>query len=240
MLTLVALFLFPSALSLFGEGEERERRIIPLPVLFFAPETGIGFGASAVYYVTPYSDAVIQKPDVVSAVAFYTQKNQLLVAAGSETYFRRSGDRLSVEGIAQRFPDKFWGVGPDTAARNEEGYTPFEVGFGIGYQWNISQRLFLGPLYVFSLIDTREVEEGGLLDEGLVRGSGGARASGLGVRFTADSRDSTFYPRQGYLTDATAILYGKFLGSTQGFSQLFARVGLLRIFPKIYRIRNEL
>jgi hypothetical protein len=221
-LALIAFLFFPSAVTLLGDGgqEKRDRRIIPLPVFFITPETGFGLGASALYYVSPYTDAVIQKPDVASVVAFYTQKNQLLVAAGSEIYLRRSGDRLNVEGIVERFPDKFWGIGPDTPDQNEEAYTPFEVGFGIGYQWNLSRGFFLGPLYVFSLIDTKEVEEGGLLDEGLVSGSDGTRASGVGVRFTADRRDSTFYPRRGYLIDTTVVLYCRVLGSTSDFSQL--------------------
>jgi hypothetical protein len=221
-LALIALLLFPSAVTLHGDSDEekRERGIIPLPVFFITPETGLGLGASAIYYVSPYTDAVVQKPDVVSAVAFYTLENQLLVAAGSETFFRRSGDRLNVEGTAQRFPDKFWGIGPDTPDQNEEAFTPFEFGFGLGYQWNLSRGLFLGPLYVFSLIDMREVEEGGLLDGGLVLGSNGTRASGVGVRFTADSRDGAFYPRRGYLIDSTVMLYSRALGSSKGFGQL--------------------
>ena len=233
---ILALFLlWPSAVSLLRADleEKRQRRIIPLPVLFITPETGFGFGASAIYYVSPYSDAVVQQPNVLSLVGFYTQKNQLLVAAGAETYMRRSGDRLNVEGVVQKFPDKFWGIGPDTPAQNEEDYTPFEFGIRVGYQWNLSRGFFLGPLYAFSLIDMKTVEEGGLLDGGGVKGGEGARASGAGIRFTANRRDNPFFPRRGFLIDTSVVVYSRILGSADDFSQF--RLDYRHFFPLFKR-----
>ena len=223
VIILTVCMLFPSAVSLLGVDREEKRhgRIIPMPVFFITPETGFGFGASAIYYVSPYSDAVVQQPDVVNLVGFYTQKNQLLVAAGAETYMRRSGDRLHMEGVVQKFPDKFWGIGPDTPAVNEEDYTPFEFGIGVGYQWNLSRGFFLGPLYNFSLIDMQAVEEGGLLDGGEVKGGEGTRASGAGIRFTANRRDNPFFPRRGFLIDTSVVLFSRIIGGADDFSQFY-------------------
>jgi outer membrane protein assembly factor BamA len=146
---------------------------------------------------------------------------------------RRSGDRLNVEGVVQKFPDKFWGIGPDTPAQNEEDYTPFEFGIRVGYQWNLSRGFFLGPLYAFSLIDMKTVEEGGLLDGGGVKGGEGARASGAGIRFTANRRDNPFFPRRGFLIDTSVVVYSRILGSADDFSQF--RLDYRHFFPLFKR-----
>ena len=212
-------FLFPAYSHAEEDIEKRERRFIPFPVFFITPETGFGLGASLLYYISPFSDAVVQQPDLLSAVAFYTQNNQWLTALGMEKYFRQSGNKLNVAGVVQKFPDKFWGIGPVTPDEFEENYTPFEVSFGIGYQWYLSRGFFLGPVYSFAYIDMKEVEEDGLLDTGFITGSEGTRASGVGLRFTADRRDSPFFPRRGFLLDSTVMIYSALIGSEEDFSQ---------------------
>jgi outer membrane protein assembly factor BamA len=203
-----------------SSDHKRRGRFVPLPVFFVTPETGFGLGAAGLYYIQPHADAVVQQPNIISGVAFYTQNNQILTALVLDSYRRRSGDRLSVQATVQKFPDIFYGIGPNTPAFLAETYTPVEISFVIGYQWRIKPSLYLGPLYGFSLTDIKEVEEGGLLDQGTITGSEGTRASGVGARFTADTRDNYFYTRRGYLIDTQVILFSKAIGSAENFAQL--------------------
>lgn len=202
------------------DREKRPSRFIPFPVVFYSPETGFGFGAGALYYVDPHPDAVVQKPDTINGIGFYTVKNQMLLAMSMNRYLRRNGNNLSVKAVGMKFPDKFWGIGPDTPDIAEEDYTPREIAFTIAYQWRLSPYIYLGPAYGFSDIAMKEVEEGGLLDEGSITGSDGTRLSALGARFTLDKRDSTFYTRRGYLVDATFLAAGHMLGSSEDFIQM--------------------
>ena len=89
-------------------GEKRPRRFIPFPMLFYSPETGLGFGAGAHYYVYPQRDAVVQKAEAINGIAFYTVQKQMLLSLSMNRYFRRSGNLLRVQAVGMKFPDKFW------------------------------------------------------------------------------------------------------------------------------------
>jgi outer membrane protein assembly factor BamA len=200
--------------------ERRKGRIVPLPVFFVSPETGWGLGAAGLYIIQPHMDAVVQQPDIISGVVFYTQKNQILAALLLDTYRRKTGNRLNIQSTAQKFPNIFYGIGPNTPAFLAEAYTLVELSFLTSYQLKIKPSLYLGPLYGFSLMVNKETEEGGLLDQGIIRGSDGTRASGVGVRFTADTRDNYLYTRSGYLVDTKIILFSDLIGSEENFNQL--------------------
>lgn len=223
---LFALLFLISGISLAESGTEggdhgkRQRRLIPFPVVFYSPETGLGLGAAALYFVAPMADAVVQAPDTINAIAFYTTRNQILLALSMNKYFMRSGNNLSVQAVGMKFPDKFWGIGPDTPDSAEEDFTPRELAFIIGYQWRLSPSIYLGPEYGFSNIVMKEVEEGGLLDEGSITGSDGTLVSALGARFTLDKRDSSFYSRRGYLVDVGFLAASHLIGSREDFVQM--------------------
>jgi outer membrane protein assembly factor BamA len=217
--------LHPPGLGADGSADEsgaqkRPVRFVPFPVLFITPETGLGFGAAGLVYVLPRPDAVVQKSDIYSVIAFYTQNNQLLTGLGMEKYFTRSGDKLNVLATVQKYPDVFYGIGPDTPSSQLEGYTPLEFSFIAGYQWRLNDVLYLGPLYGFSYISMQEVEPGGLLDQGEITGSEGTTASGVGLHFTADTRDSQFFPRRGFLFETELLVYSRFIGSEEDFVSL--------------------
>ena len=200
--------------------EKRPSKFIPFPVVFYSPETGMGFGAGALYYVNPHTDAVVQQPDAINGIGFYTLKNQMLLAASMNKYFMKSGNLLTLRAVGMKFPDKFWGIGPDTPDSAEENYTPREIAFIGAYQWRLSSRVYLGPAYAFSDIDMKEVEEGGLLYEGDITGSDGTFVSALGARFTLDRRDSSIYSRTGNFFDVTFLAANQVLGSHEDFIQM--------------------
>ena len=200
--------------------EKRPRKFIPFPVVFYSPETGMGFGAGALYYVNPHPEAVVQQPDTVNGIGFYTLKNQMLLAASMNKYFMKSGNLLTMRAVGMKFPDNFWGIGPDTPDSAEEAYTPREIAFIGAYQWRLSSSAYLGPAYAFSDIDMKEVEEGGLLDEGDITGSDGTFVSAFGARFTLDRRDSSIYSRTGNYFDVTFLAANHVLGSQEDFIQM--------------------
>jgi len=228
------LLLFPGMLMAEDEegdvkAGERKGKFLPFPVVFYTPETGMGFGAGALYLAEPLPGAVVQEPDTVNGIAFYTVKNQLLVAAIVNKYLVKTGDKLNLQGIVQKFPDEFWGIGPDTPDTAEESYTPQEFAFTLGYQWMLTQSVYLGPEYTFSSIKIKEVEEGGLLDAGGITGSDSTLVSVIGGRMTLDNRDSRIYARRGCFFEAALAAAGRFIGSTENFGQ--ADFDYRRYFP---------
>ena len=60
-----------------------------------------------------------------------TSKKQLMVVLGTELYWDRERTTPSLFPSTSDFPDKFFGIGRDTKADDEEDYTPeqFTVDF---------------------------------------------------------------------------------------------------------------
>ena len=98
--------------------------LIPLPVIFYQPETGLGFGLTAINYYRATPGDTLSPPSSVSFVGIYTTKNQLVLAVSSDMYVAEDRWRISSAVSYSRFPTKFWGIGNDTPDSAEEDYTP--------------------------------------------------------------------------------------------------------------------
>jgi hypothetical protein len=197
---------------------EREKQFIPIPIVFYTPETSIAFGGSLVYIRSPL-DVADAKTDVWNAVAFYTFKKQILTAISGEQYFGTGGLKLDIGATVAKFPDKFWGIGPDTPSENEEDYTQIEFNLNAGLLWEVHHDLYIGPYYIFSYFGMKETQDGGLLDQGIITGSDGTIVSGIGLKTTLDRRDDVMYPKTGYRFDLEFLWHPLFIGSNEKFSQ---------------------
>jgi hypothetical protein len=108
----------------------------------------------------------------VSAFFMYTQNEQIVSNLGTEFYFREEAYKLDGFVSYVEFPDKFYGIGPDTPESNEEQYTPRSTSFATGLQKRLRIGLHAGIRYEFTEWDVIETEEGGMLDDGSITGSG--------------------------------------------------------------------
>jgi hypothetical protein len=195
--------------------------IVPLPVVFYTPETSLAFGG-AVLAIRPPAPGLTEtgRPNVTRAIAYYTVKNQIQAAVTWEMYPAGDKHRLVLEGYGRKFPDLYYGIGPDTPAQNEEPYTPAELTFEGSFQWKLAPDLYLGPTFLFTRSELVEVVDGGMLDSGGVPGSGGVTVSGLGVRLNYDRRDDVFYPRTGRYAEVETAHFPAWLGSTMAYSRI--------------------
>ena len=171
------------------------RRFIPFPVLFYAPETGFGFGAAAAWYFR----AEESRLSSVSPLAVYTTKNQFLVSARLESWLGRDRWRAVADAGFSRFPTKFWGIGNDSPDEAEEDYTPRTVRGLVGLERRVAGALYAGITASALVRDLVEVEEGGSLETGTVPGTGRSELRALGLSATWDSRDDVVTPRRGVL-----------------------------------------
>jgi outer membrane protein assembly factor BamA len=202
---------------------ERSVDIIPLPVIFSSPETGFAFGAAVVVITDPSSGGYrAARPNVLQAVLFYTTEKQILGAAVWEKYLGDDRYRLVIEGLARRYPDKFYGIGPDSRSVDEEDYTFLEFSLVGTFQWRIAPGLYLGPSYLLSRNTLDKIEEGGLLDTGDIPGAEGVTSSGLGFRLNYDMRDDRFYP----LTGRYAEFEGGYSNALFGGTREYFFIGL--------------
>ncbi len=192
----------PSALLAQEPAEEQAetvvvegRRFIPFPVLFYAPETGLGFGAAAVWYFRSEESRLSS----ISPLLVYTTRGQFLLSTRLEAWF--GGDRWRAVGDAgfSRFPTKFWGIGNETPDASEEDYTPRTVRGLAVVERRVAGHLYAGVTASALARDLVEVEEEGALSSGTVPGTGRSELWSAGLSATWDSRDDVVAPRRGAL-----------------------------------------
>ena len=201
------------------EGKE-SWGIIPVPFIIYTPETGWAGGGAAMFYYNPDPDDPEQRPSTISGSGSYTEKEQISLGIGTQSYFAKDDYSLNAGFSYNKFPSTFFGIGPNTTLEGGERYT--QVGFTISgsFSWEVYKHWHLGPNYRYSRYTMEKREVNGLLARGDIPGSDGATVSGGGLQVSWDERDHGFYPLKGHLLDLEGSVYRKEIGSSENFSQM--------------------
>jgi len=199
------------------------KSLIPLPVVFYQPETGFGFGASAVYLfhlgpATRSEQAAL--PSAVSAIGIYTTKSQIIAAVQTELYPASGRYRYIGEVSFAKFPTKVWGIGNDTPEDLEEDYTPVSFDLSLEAQRRLRRGWYAGLTARFAYRELKEIEAGGLIDSGRIPGTEDGRIVGAGVLLLRDTRESTWYPRSSSYHQIRAMLFDGAIGSDYDYLSL--------------------
>jgi len=213
--------------------------IVPLPALFYQPETGTGFGVLVTYYFRPGRAGRDTPPSELGLTAIYTTKKQILTSLGTRLYL--SGGSLRVAGnvAAIKFPTKFWGIGNATPDEAEEDYTPLAFLFVGEALQEVRRGWFLGGRVQVAHRTLREVSDSGQLVTGTVPGSEDGRAVEGSLLVTYDVRDNTIYPNAGAYVQLTLLGAATALASDFGYGglQLDARAYLSPLSRHVLALR---
>lgn len=196
--------------------------LVPLPVLFYQPETKLGFGGVASYYfwlTDPPAAASGERfqPSSLTAVALYTTRKQIITALEGELWLGDGRWRVLGNLGFSKFPTKFWGLGNDTPEDAEEDYTPLVFNSLVEVQRGVGKGWFLGGIVQAGYRELREAADSGLLAGGTIPGAENGGIVGLGAVVSWDTRNSTVYPRSGWYHQARAVLYDGSFGSRYDF-----------------------
>ncbi|MCP4131938.1 MAG: BamA/TamA family outer membrane protein [bacterium] len=191
--------------------------IVPIAIPMYTPDTKFMAAGAVVYYNNPYPENPGQKPDEISVYAAYSQLHQASVGMNTERYYNGDKMKLFLEGEFSRWPDLFWGLGPNAKDSFEEEYST--TGFYIkgSFMWEVYKQLYIGPLYGFTYRAMKERTENGILAGNSIPGSDGTIVSGIGFHINWDTRDSSFYPHKGFWLEMKTGLNRKEFGSEYNF-----------------------
>ncbi len=205
-------------------------RIFPLPIFFYTPETGIAGGAAALYLVRTQNAS---RPSSVTGDVIYTEKKQVILELNGDIYFSGDDYRLLTSLVYQKYPNKFFGVGNNTALSAEETYTPRSFLARAVLYCNVVSRFNVGPAIRYGTMTMVDIDRAGLLAPGNIPGSIGGTVSGIGFVANWDSRDNTFAPYNGSFYQLTATNYQKAAGGDFSYTdiQLDTR-NYLEILPR--------
>jgi hypothetical protein len=193
---------------------------VGFPVAFYTPETGFGGGAALGYIFPRLGD---RHPSSLLGIGFYTEKNQTVIALIPELYLE-SGFHGLVEMEYQKFPDSYWGIGPDTEDDDEEKYTPELMEARLLAEFEVHPGLRLGGQYRYRREVMLEKEEDGKLQDRNLPGSQGATIAGIGVLGSYDSRDNRFSSQEGWYLFLSYTSYGRTVFSDYPYNSLMLDV----------------
>lgn len=225
-------FLFGFLLVLFNtpvEAQKEDRtaqdtiknfKLTAMPVLFYLPETGLGYGGLGIGTFRFKEEPMESYPSSVQLAVSYTSKNQLLVWAPYELYWDNERWRFFGELGFYKYFYNFYGVGIDT---QEEDLETYEVDFPrlrASILREVYPNFLVGAAYELDIYYNLSFEENGILDNSNVQGrSGAGTISNLGLLAVYDTRDHVFQPTRGFFMQAGAFSAMDILGSSFSFSK---------------------
>lgn len=190
-----------------------------LPVLYYTPETRIAGGALVNYFFRESGSNDSTRASSLMPVIVYTQNKQVAAEISSDLYWKDETYYSKGYVSFSKFPDKFYGIGNNTAESNEEDFTPQFFILRVNFQKNLQSGFYAGIGYEFESRKMVEVEDTGLLAAGDIIGSDGGTVSGGGFLLNWDTRNSNFFPTRGRYYQLSASYFGGILGSDFDFSR---------------------
>ena len=220
----LAILFFVSGISAQGEPKKvidstKNFRLTALPVVFFLPETGLGYGGIGIGTFRFKGESKQSRPSTVQLAITFTSKNQFLLFAPFELYSDAEKWRFIGELGYYKYFYNFFGKGVDSNLENLEIY---EVKFPrarLKVLREVLPNISVGLAYEFDNYNQPELEEDGILDSGTFEGTEGGTISNLGLTAFYDSRDNIFFPTEGFYVQASAFSAINFLGSSFSYSK---------------------
>jgi outer membrane protein assembly factor BamA len=197
---------------------------VGIPAFFYTPETGFGGGPALGYIFPRLGD---RHPSSIMGVFFYTEKKQSIFALTPEIYLEGGFHGVTEVGY-EKFPDSFWGIGPDTKDGDEEKYTPEQVRARVVGEFEIYPDLRAGLQIEYWREVVLETEDGGQLEQRDITGSTGGTNFGAGLIASYDTRDNLFSSERGWYLKLSHETYG---GLISNFDFTHVSLDLRRFFP---------
>jgi len=185
-----------------SDTADNGNKLLAIPVVFYTPETRLGFGATAIYNFRFRGESKESRSCQIAPGFAYTLEKQLLLYTPFTLFWDDQRFYSFGEvGYYKYFYD-FFGVGNENPTEYIESYT---VNFP-RIQLNLLRQVktssvYLGPQYWFEHYDVKEREMGKQLIGDSIVGSAGGFTSGLGFMQVLDTRDQIYYPKKGVYTE---------------------------------------
>lgn len=212
IIALVFCCLFLSGHSFSQEDTLRYKtRFFGLPVIFYAPETRFGFGAAGILSFKTDPNDTLLRPSQVTLGGVYTLERQLLFYTPFDIWIQQNNYQAKGELGYYDYFYRYFGNGNQT--QPEEIYTVTFPRVRAEFTRRVYRQIYAGLKYTFDGFNITAVQEGGILDQGIVTGSQGGTISGLGGIAKFDNRDNVFYPTKGWYVEGSYVRFTPKIGS---------------------------
>jgi outer membrane protein assembly factor BamA len=199
--------------------EEKRNYLVPIPVIYYTPETKLALGASFAWIYRSNPEDVESRASTLGGIGIYTLKNQVVLGLGLDHYFDRDRQQITAALAYRKFPNDFYGIGNDTPVDDPEEFTDEGAGVNVDYLRTLRGPWRAGFGLMFGNSSITGVEPGDMLDGAAIPGSSGGQVLGAGLMAHYDSRDQVGYPTTGSFGQLAWRQHGEVLGADYAFGQ---------------------
>jgi outer membrane protein assembly factor BamA len=198
----------------FKQDTSKSIKYLLLPVVYRTIETDWAFGLSgSISFKTSYKNDTLIRTSNIQAFGIFTTENQNIQVIDATIFFPKEKYILYTQISHSYFPDKFWGIGPNTKEGEVDPYVFEQVYFSPHLKRKIAKKFFAGVLYEYQDVFKVDYSKGGTFDTSAFYGKKKYLVSGLGFSLSYDSRNNSFWPTKGIFYESTFTKFDDLIGS---------------------------
>jgi len=222
---LTGVLLFSSICSLYAQNHKKVKdstknlKVNALPVVFYLPETGVGYGVLGLSTFRLKGEQPNTRPSNIQLGITLTSKKQFLLFMPFEFYFDHEKWRVTGELGYYKYFYNYFGRGIDSRMEDQEVYTADFPRFRLNTYREIIPRLSIGIGYEFDGYNVLKPEPGGLLENANEIGVNGGTISNFGLLALFDNRNNIFYPTKGWYIESSYFASAKWAGSSFSYTK---------------------
>lgn len=236
---ILSFLLICSSIVTSSQAQEKEKDTIEnlklnvLPVIFYTPETGLGYGGLGLTTFRLPNEKENTRPSSIQLGITFTTKKQFLLFMPYELYLNDEKWRFKGELGYYKYFYNFYGIGIDSREDDQELYTADFPRFRLAAYREFFDSFLVGVGYEFDGYNVLKPKPDGLLDNTAdIIGKEGGTISNLGLLALYDTRDNIFHPSKGWYVEAAFYSSTKWLGSSFSYSKFELDA---RYFQKVKR-----
>lgn len=231
-LCFLILFLFTSFSKIDAQIQEIENEkkdttetkrysFVPLPLVYFTPETRWGFGVGAFLSFRFKNQTQAVPPSQLQVGFAYTLEKQLLSYLPFQLFVKEGKLKLYGELGYYKYVYRYFGNGSDALESDEEIYKVDFPRVRLNALYRVHPKIFTGVRYFMDDYKIQDIEMDGLLATQDILGNKGGLISAFGVVANYDSRDDIYYPMRGSIVEFSLLANSKYFGSDFEFQKIF-------------------
>ncbi len=195
-----------------------------VPLLFYTPDTRWGIGAAGIVTFPTRP----RRSNLTFNVS-YTQNKQILVFFPFQWLSHHNSWRFYGEVGWYRYLYRYFGIGNERPNDYFETYTAKYPRFRVTAAKRLKDKNLLGLRVFFDVYNIISASPDGEIAKAEITGAGGGISSSVGPVWISDSRDNTFFPRKGWLTEIALTGEHRLTGSD--FKYARCAFDVARYFP---------
>ncbi len=201
--------------------ETKRYSFVPLPLVYFTPETRWGFGVGSFLSFRFKNQTQVVPPSQMQIGFAYTLEKQLLAYLPFQLFVKDGKVKLYGELGYYKYVYRYFGNGSESLESDEEIYKVDYPRVRLNALYRVHPKIFTGVRYFMDDYKIQEIATDGLLATQDILGNKGGLISAFGVVANYDSRDDVFYPVRGGLVELSFLTNSKSFGSDFEFKKIF-------------------